>query len=341
MQAIAMRTHRWCHHVRDRWKQVTSCYRRCVRGTWVVLSLGAIAGAAACKSSDDAPHVSAATAAAPAGRVLEVAGSVTVAGKPLVKGDTVVASAVIDTGADGSIVIELLHNLARWELGPNKHVRVDESLAWREPKRTEPAPQIDHEMSSAGRPAERMAAETAVTATTQSEDEGGPAAGEKRPLVEPPTPVTKKPPTKDGTGLGTIGTIGHGGGGGTGQGYGAGGGSLGGSTRGKPADVRQGDPTITGGLPSEVVKRIVRQHVGQLRMCYETGLKSNPNLEGKVVVTFEIGADGAVLKAAADSSTIADAKVVACVVNVFQRLSFPTPEGGNVSARFPIVLVHP
>ena len=29
---------------------------------------------------------------------------------------------MIETGEDGSVVIELVHNLARWELGPNKHV---------------------------------------------------------------------------------------------------------------------------------------------------------------------------------------------------------------------------
>jgi hypothetical protein len=276
----------------------------------------------ACKS-DEAPTAKVSAASAPGGRVLEVSGTVTVAGKPLAKADTVAASAVIDTGADGNVVIELLHNLARWELGPNKHVRVDESLAWREPKRTEPAPQIDHAMSSAGRPAERMAADTAVTARDDSAQDKGSAAPAK---------------PKDGIGLGGIGTIGHGAGTGTGKGYGAGNGSLGGGHQTKAVQVRPGDAQVSGQLPPEVIKRIVRQNFGRLRMCYETGLLANPTLSGKVVVKFVIGRDGAVSTAVdAGSSTIGDAKVVGCVVNAFTTLSFPAPADGIVTVTYPIV----
>jgi hypothetical protein len=307
----------------------------------LVVSLGVIAAAAACNASDDAPKV-AASSAAPAGRVLEVSGTVTVAGRPLAQNDTVVATSVIDTGADGNVVIELLHNLARWELGPNKHVRVDASLAWREVRRTEPAPEVEHEMSSAGRPAERMAAETAVTAAeteTEAGTEGGGNANDKRPLVQAPTaPTTPKAKADSkGTGLGKIGTIGHGAGGGAGQGYGAGAGGVRGSDQTKRATTRAGEPKVTGTVSPAVIKRIVQQHIGRMRLCYERGLAANPRLAGKIVVTFVIDSGGAVSTVQDAGSTIGDAGVVSCVVKAFDTLTFPAPESGVVTVTYPIV----
>lgn len=126
----------------------------------------AVLGLIACNnSSSEAPKVaaSAPAAAVVAGRVLEVSGTVTVAGKPLAKGDSVAADAIVDTGTAGSVVIELAHNLVRWELGPNKKVKVNESVAWKAPKRTEPVADVEHDTISGGRPAERMAAGTTTT----------------------------------------------------------------------------------------------------------------------------------------------------------------------------------
>ena len=315
-----------------------------------LLELGAAASAC---TSDEAPKVAASSTAA-AGRVLEVSGTVTVAGKPLARGDTIVATAVIDTGADGSVAIELLHNLARWEIGPNKHVRVDESLAWREPKRSAPVAEVVHDTTSAGRPIERQAANTTVSAGDDPKDA---ADLEKHPIVDTkqgtdkptPKPKPKTDPKPDpqittrggggkgsGIGLGGIGTIGHGAGTGTGQGYGAGAGRLGGSHQTKAVKVVQGDAQVSGSLPPDVIKRIVRQNFGRMRMCYENGLKSNPALAGNVVVKFVIDRSGAVSTATAGSSTLGDAAVVACIVRTFSALSFPEPENGIVTVSYPI-----
>ena len=38
-----------------------------------------------------------------------------------------------------------------------------------------------------------------------------------------------------------------------------------------------------GGLPQEVIQRIVRQHMSRVRACYERGLSKNPELAGKAV----------------------------------------------------------
>ncbi len=141
----------------------------------------------------------------------------------------------------------------------------------------------------------------------------------------------------EGIGLGNIGTIGHGAGTGTGQGFGSGHGRLGGSHRAKPPQVRMGATSVSGRLPPEVIQRIVRQNFGRFRLCYENGLRNNPNLQGRVGVRFVIGRDGAVSNVANGGSDMPDSGVVSCVVRAFYGLSFPQPEGGIVTVVYPIM----
>ena len=141
----------------------------------------------------------------------------------------------------------------------------------------------------------------------------------------------------EGIGLGSIGTLGHGAGTGTGQGFGSGHGRLGGSHRTKPPQVRMGATSVSGRLPPEVIQRIVRQNFGRFRLCYENGLRNNPNLQGRVGVRFVIGRDGAVSNVGNGGSDMPDSGVVSCVVRAFYGLSFPQPEGGIVTVVYPIM----
>ena len=141
----------------------------------------------------------------------------------------------------------------------------------------------------------------------------------------------------EGIGLGSIGTLGHGAGTGTGQGFGSGHGRLGGSHRAKPPQVRMGATQVSGRLPPEVIQRIVRQNFGRFRLCYENGLRNNPNLQGRVSVRFVIGRDGAVSNVSNGGSDMPDGGVVSCVVRAFYGLSFPQPEGGIVTVTYPIM----
>jgi Ca-activated chloride channel family protein len=141
----------------------------------------------------------------------------------------------------------------------------------------------------------------------------------------------------EGIGLGSIGTIGRGAATGTGQGFGSGHGRLGGSHRSKPPQVRMGATNVSGRLPPEVIQRIVRQNFGRFRLCYENGLRNNPNLQGRVAVRFVIGRDGAVSNVGNGGSDMPDGAVVSCVVRAFSGLTFPVPEGGIVTVTYPIM----
>jgi hypothetical protein len=140
-----------------------------------------------------------------------------------------------------------------------------------------------------------------------------------------------------GIGLGGIGTIGHGAGLGTGQGFGNGHGRLGGGHKTAAPSIRQGATQVNGRLPAEVIQRIARQNFGRFRLCYENGLRTNPNLAGGVTVKFVIDKSGAVATATDGGSNLPDTGVVSCVVRGFSNLSFPQPEGGIVTVVYPII----
>lgn len=101
--------------------------------------------------------------------------------------------------------------------------------------------------------------------------------------------------------------------------------------------MRQGTSTVNGRLPPEVILRIVRQHYGMFRACYEHGLRANPTLEGRVAVRFVIAASGDVREARDGGSDLASTDVRECVTSAFKRLQFPKPESGVVTVVYPII----
>lgn len=143
-------------------------------------------------------------------------------------------------------------------------------------------------------------------------------------------------------GMGTIGTCGSncGVGPGTKGGFGSdlGRGGKWGHAPGAPRLRAVGKPVVSGRLPPELIQRVVRQNYGRFRACYENGLRTNPNLTGRVTARFIIGRDGAVSNVANGGSDLPDAGVVGCVVSAFYGLSFPTPEGGIVTVSYPLML---
>ncbi len=137
-----------------------------------------------------------------------------------------------------------------------------------------------------------------------------------------------------GPGIGSlehVGTFGHADGGGLGR--------LGGS--GRAPSLRMGTMSVNGRLPPEVIQRIVRQSFGRFRVCYENGLRLNPQLQGRVATQFIIGRDGSVTSAKDNGSDMPDQTVTQCVVRAFANLSYPQPEGGIVTVVAPIIFSPP
>jgi TonB family protein len=128
--------------------------------------------------------------------------------------------------------------------------------------------------------------------------------------------------------LGTIGRFGHGPG--SGPGYGAGVGALHAHQIRTP-DPILGDGSVRGTLDKEIIRRVVRRHLNEVKYCYQQALSRRPTLEGRLVTQFTIAPTGRVLAAVVQSSTLREVSVEACVVNAVKRWEFPAPDRGGLA----------
>ncbi len=108
-----------------------------------------------------------------------------------------------------------------------------------------------------------------------------------------------------------------------------------------PPLLKQTKVEVTAGLPREVVMRILRANWGRLRLCYEKGLATKPDLTGTLALTFAIERDGAVTNAKNAGSTVPDPNVVTCAVAVVGSLSFPQPEAAGTRVTYELELKPP
>jgi hypothetical protein len=103
--------------------------------------------------------------------------------------------------------------------------------------------------------------------------------------------------------------------------------------------LRQAKATVTGGLEKDVVRRIVREHINELRYCYNLSLARDPFARGRVTIAFTIGADGTVTAATVDESTVKEPELAPCMAGAVGRWTFPKPAGGqDVAVVYPFVL---
>jgi TonB family protein len=144
----------------------------------------------------------------------------------------------------------------------------------------------------------------------------------------------------DGTiGLGNIGTIGYGGGSGSGYGYASGCGGLGGRRAHAP-DVIVASPQVRGSCDKDLIRKVVRAHINEVRFCYERELQSHPSLAGRAVSSFVIGFDGRVTASQISSSTVSPA-VDACLAQAIARWQFVPRCVGEVSYPFTFIRTAP
>jgi TonB family protein len=129
---------------------------------------------------------------------------------------------------------------------------------------------------------------------------------------------------------GVLGTIG------TGASYGVGG--LGGR-RAAPEVVPE-TASVRGSLDKEIVRRIVRRHLNELRYCYQQDARSHGAETGRIVVQFSISASGKVASAEQRTLSMVNPPVGRCFVEAVRRWEFPPPVGGGtVLVSFPFALL--
>jgi len=128
-------------------------------------------------------------------------------------------------------------------------------------------------------------------------------------------------------GLGAIGTAGFGGGGD--GGYGDGATALGEKVE-REVVISQGTPVIRGSLDKELIRRVIKRHISQIRYCYERQLQVSPGLNGKVRIEWVITAQGRVRSTKVMESTMGNVQVERCMMRKIRTWLFPKPKGGGI-----------
>ena len=86
----------------------------------------------------------------------------------------------------------------------------------------------------------------------------------------------------------------------------------------------------------EDVSARVNDRRAEARACYDEGVKRIPDLQGRLIINYEIDPDGTVVDASqsAQDEQITDEQVVRCVENVIRDIKFPASQRGKRTRAF-------
>jgi hypothetical protein len=111
---------------------------------------------------------------------------------------------------------------------------------------------------------------------------------------------------------------------------------------GRSPTLHQGVIEVGVNYPPEVVGRIVRQNFGRFRLCYEQALTRVPKLEGRFTTSFVIDPQGSATAVKMEEREgpvpeLREPELDRCIIHVFEKLTFPSPEREAVRVVFPII----
>ena len=90
------------------------------------------------------------------------------------------------------------------------------------------------------------------------------------------------------------------------------------------------DVSVSGELDKATVRRVIQSYLGQIKWCYQKELQKNPDLGGKVVLSFLIAANGSTVNPKVSLNTMSTPEVGSCIAQKATRWKFPSPRNGGV-----------
>lgn len=96
-------------------------------------------------------------------------------------------------------------------------------------------------------------------------------------------------------------------------------------------------PEVDGQLSESEINSVMRRQLKSLRDCYESALKRNRQLSGKLVIKFEIEDSGRTQNVDFEDDTLGSDDVRRCIAQRAKYWRFPKPDGGSVFVAYPIV----
>jgi hypothetical protein len=100
----------------------------------------------------------------------------------------------------------------------------------------------------------------------------------------------------------------------------------------KKIRARVGFATING-TPSNELRAAVTKLLDRVRACYAIGLKKDPNLIGKVVVSMPVDMSGHVSDVSDDGSDLPDDAAVGCILRELRAIELSPYDAGSLTAR--------
>jgi outer membrane biosynthesis protein TonB len=103
-------------------------------------------------------------------------------------------------------------------------------------------------------------------------------------------------------------------------------------------DVGGTEAGFVGTIDKEAVRRVIRSILNQIKSCYERQLRTKSDLEGKIVINFDIQEQGRVSKAVPKEASPEMRQVAECVAARIREQRFPDPPKGSfASVDYPFV----
>jgi len=99
---------------------------------------------------------------------------------------------------------------------------------------------------------------------------------------------------------------------------------------------------VTPGRDPDAIQAMITRHSAQIEYCYETELRKNPGLKGKIVVRFIVRVNGSVTRVKVVQSTMGNRNVERCITGVIRRFKFEPvgKEKGNLTYEYPFIFSH-
>ena len=94
----------------------------------------------------------------------------------------------------------------------------------------------------------------------------------------------------------------------------------------------------SGKMDKGSVASVIKKRKSAIRKCYESALRTNSKVAGKVIVQFTVGPRGRVTKSSVSSNSTGDDGVGKCIAKRLKGWRFPKPENGSVTFSYPFVL---
>lgn len=108
--------------------------------------------------------------------------------------------------------------------------------------------------------------------------------------------------------------------------------------QGPKGNASVGGAAVSGGTVSNAARVVAGMRAG-FRACYQRGLNENPDSQGSIRLTIQVGPGGEVRNVTAVPSGTLPASVVSCVQARARAAQFDPPEGGSAAVQVPVTFV--